>query len=300
MKSLRLKAQQGDADAQFSLASKLEPDFVEEFLDSMRKSGNIDECVKWYRLAAEQGHNQAQIALGRIYSSTYWPKYEDKGGAHALFRLAANKGDAEAQYLLASELEPDFWEMDPDPKIIEECVKWYRLSAEQGHTLAQNALGGIHTNQTEEWAKYRDEREAIKWYEMAAEQGNNWAIGQVGDLYYSIAQKTGSQDEFKKARFWNKAALEEFYSRSETERFTDEYFWYLPRANNLITMYRKGLGGDVDQDEGDRFGDILNFLVLENERKSEYEDEVAGKLPEYENDLGDQADPGWSEDEQLK
>ncbi len=227
-------------------------------------------------------------------------EYADKEMALRSFRLAAQSSDANAQFVLARELEPDPWEMDPDPKIIDECVKWYRLSAEQGYADAQCALGNIHTKQTEDWAKYRDEREAIKWYEMAAEQGDGWAIGQVGDLYYSIAQETGSQDEFKKARFWSRAALEQFYSRHETERFTDEYFWYLPRARNLITMYRKGLGGDVDQDEGNRFGEMLNFLVFENERKSEYEEEMRGKLTEYSNDLGGEADPGWSEDEQLE
>jgi TPR repeat protein len=223
-------------------------------------------------------------------------KLEDanKEKALELLRLAAQQGGANAQFELARELEPNFWDVDIDPKVIDECVKWYRLSAEQGHASAQSALGGIYSMQSSE---YRDEREAIKWYEMAAEQGDAWAVGQVGDMYYSIAQETKSHDEFKKARFWNNAALEEFGSRCETERFTDEYSWYLPRAKNLIAMYREGLGGAVDRDEAGIVGGILNFLVLENEKKSEYEEEMSRNLTEYTNDFGEQSDPNWGEDE---
>jgi hypothetical protein len=235
-------------------------------------------------------------------------KIEDvlKEEALELLRSAAQQGGANDQFELASKLEPNFWEIDIDPKIIDECIKWYRLSAEQGHASAQRALGGIYSMQSSE---YRDEREAIKWYEMAAGQGDAWAIGQVGDMYYSIAQETKSHDEFIKARFWNNAALEEFGSRCETERFTDEYFWYLPRAKNLITMYRDGLGGDVDRDEAGIVEGILNFLVLENKKRSEYEEEMSRKrksdyeeemsrnLTEYTNDIGEQSDPNWGEDE---
>ena len=57
------------------------------------------EAFKWYRLAAEQGHAQAQCDLGEMY-------YEGEGVPHDYaeaikwWKLAAEQGHEEAQYNL--------------------------------------------------------------------------------------------------------------------------------------------------------------------------------------------------------
>lgn len=92
--------------------------------------------IKWFRMAAEQGEADAQFNLARIY-----------GKAEGMYKRAraAPQNDAEA-------------------------FKWYRRSAEQGHTLAQVNLaemyaeGGLNVP--------RDPVQAYKWLSIAAASGN--------------------------------------------------------------------------------------------------------------------------------
>ena len=59
---VKLTAIDGDADAQFELAGLYaEGDGVKQ---------NLTEAVKWYRKAAEQGHDGAQFKLGLSYHLT--------------------------------------------------------------------------------------------------------------------------------------------------------------------------------------------------------------------------------------
>ena len=60
MENLLLKAKQGDPDAQFALGERY-------FYRNRDVSQDDEQAVYWYRKAAEQGHANAQFALGR------WP-----------------------------------------------------------------------------------------------------------------------------------------------------------------------------------------------------------------------------------
>ena len=57
------------------------------------------EAVKWYRLAAEQGHVDAQYNLGWMYDKGRGVT-QDYKEAMKWFRLAAEQGDEVAQYNL--------------------------------------------------------------------------------------------------------------------------------------------------------------------------------------------------------
>lgn len=52
------------------------------------------------------------------------------------------------------------------------AVEWFRKAAEQGHTLAQCALGYCYESGE---GVVKDLAEAVKWYRKAAEQGNDLA-----------------------------------------------------------------------------------------------------------------------------
>ena len=54
------------------------------------------EAIAWYRLAAEQGHAEAQNSLGARYD-TGWGVPQDDAQAVAWYRLAAEQGLARAQ-----------------------------------------------------------------------------------------------------------------------------------------------------------------------------------------------------------
>ena len=57
------------------------------------------EAVRLYRLAADQGHADAQYNLGVMYANGQGVAQDD-AEAVRLYRLAADQGDADAQYNL--------------------------------------------------------------------------------------------------------------------------------------------------------------------------------------------------------
>ena len=94
--SLRARAEAGDVEAQFGLGRTYEYGFINvpedaDVLDA--------EAARWFRLAAEQGHADAQNYLGdRYWTGEGVP--QDYAEAVHWYRLAAYQGVAEAQYFL--------------------------------------------------------------------------------------------------------------------------------------------------------------------------------------------------------
>lgn len=127
--SIRDLANQGDAEAQFELG------------EIYRKSGgyhiqqDIHEAIKWYKLAAEQGHIEAQYRLGLTHRGgpgDIW-NYQE---AVKWLQLAAENGHMQAQYYLGYSYE--FGEgVAYDYHL---AAKWYKASAKQGYDRAQNQL----------------------------------------------------------------------------------------------------------------------------------------------------------------
>ena len=91
-------------------------------------NGNYTEAVKWFRKAAERGDADAQFMLGTFYEN----------------------GEGVSQ---------DY----------QEAVKWYRKAAEQGNADAQFLLGGLYATGQ---GVPQDDAEAVKWLRKAAEQGH--------------------------------------------------------------------------------------------------------------------------------
>src|SRR5579875_2199147 len=91
LRLLRLKAEQGDAEAEFSLGGA--------YWLGQGVPKNKKEAVRWFRRAAEQGNAKAQFNLGvASYLGRGVPK-NYKEAAHWL-RRAADQGDAQAQFNL--------------------------------------------------------------------------------------------------------------------------------------------------------------------------------------------------------
>ncbi len=92
-----------------------------------------------------------------------------------LLRAAAERGEAEAQYLLGLQYrEGDGIDRNPA-----EAEKWLRRSAQTGHVEAQAALGSLQATSDTPEAR----AEAAKWLLSAADQGNTQAMHDLGDLY---------------------------------------------------------------------------------------------------------------------
>ena len=93
-----------------------------------------------------------------------------------------------------------------------EAVKWYRSSAEQGHTSAQNNLGYIYDNGV---GVLKDASEAVKWYRLSAEQGNS--LGQF-NLGLSYNNGDGVLQDYVKAHMWYNIASANGHEKAGARR----------------------------------------------------------------------------------
>ena len=122
-------AERKDPDAQYNVA------VIHDVTD------NEQEAVRWYILAAEQGHPEAQTSLAFRYKHGVGVEKNSKK-ALTLFQLAASAGNGRAQYILGTMYQG--W-----PGVIQDyqkAFKFYLMSAEQGHAAAQFALAVMYSN----------------------------------------------------------------------------------------------------------------------------------------------------------
>jgi TPR repeat protein len=169
------------------------------------------EAVKWYRLAAEQGHAHAQFRLGAMYHSgdgvpkdqaraaEWYTKAAEQGNAEAqarlgrLYRIGAGvlKNDAEAAkwFALAARQGHEGAQFNLGlmykggegvPKDTVEAASLFTRAAEQGHVGAQNFLGQMYATGD---GVLKDDNEAVKWFLLAANQGSAHAQLNLGVMY---------------------------------------------------------------------------------------------------------------------
>lgn len=125
---IRIRAEQGDANAQFTLG--------EIYEQGRGVSQSFAEALKWYQASAKQGFVAAQSILGYLYQ--YGEGVERNPQAAFMWNLkAAEQGDAYAQHNLAVMYDEGI----EIPENNVEAVKWYRKAADQGYDRAQLNLG---------------------------------------------------------------------------------------------------------------------------------------------------------------
>ena len=166
---------------------------------------NDREAVKWYKLAAEQGHAKAQNNLGWMYRNGEGVPKNDRE-AVKWYRLAAEQGHATAQYNLALM----YHNGEGVPKNDREAVKWVRLAAEQGDADAQYNLGGMYANGE---GVPKNDREAVKWVRLAAEQGHATAQYNLGVMYDN---GDGVPENDREAVKWYRLAAEQGAAKAQS------------------------------------------------------------------------------------
>jgi hypothetical protein len=129
------------------------------------------KAAKIWKRAVELGDVDAMGRLGFLYVTGTCGVKLDKKKAEELFRTAADRGDATAQYNLARVLHSE--------QRFEEAFRYYALSADQGYTSAENNLGVSYKrgNGTEV-----DLGKARYWFERAAAKGHETAIKGLAQL----------------------------------------------------------------------------------------------------------------------
>ena len=86
--AVRTRADQGDADAQFSLGVM--------YADGEGVPEDDTEAVRWFRLAADQGDTQAQYSLALMYGNGRGVTQDDVQ-AHMWFNLVASRAAGRAR-----------------------------------------------------------------------------------------------------------------------------------------------------------------------------------------------------------
>ena len=156
IESLRTRANAGDAAAQHNLGLM--------YATSEGVPRDNAEAMRWFRLAAEQGHPGGQFSLGVNYDRGGAVVPQDDAEAVWWYRLAAEQGHADAQFNLGLMYATGRSVLQNDAK----AVRWYRLAAEQGDAEAQLTLGSMYRSGR---GVSEDNAEAVRWYLAAAEQG---------------------------------------------------------------------------------------------------------------------------------
>ena len=117
------------------------------------------EAVRWFGLAAEQGHVDALPRLLRVARGD--PEAAAEAGRW--LRQAGEQGHAGAQ----ANLGVMYANGDGVPQDAAEAVRWYRLAAEQGHAQAQFNLGIMYDTGR---GVPQDNVSAHMWLNLAAAQ----------------------------------------------------------------------------------------------------------------------------------
>ena len=160
----------------------------ENLQEAKRKEhrGLYNEAFKDYLQAADFGElEEAQFKVGEYYyaycegeSKADFSLSEEEAIAQTIkyYELAANKGNADAQYGLYT----IFYEGIYVEENYEEAFKWGMMAAKQGHADAE--YGVAEAYQYGNGVKI-DYKEAVKWYEKAADQRLTEALTELGYDY---------------------------------------------------------------------------------------------------------------------
>ena len=163
-----------------------------------------------YKLAADKGNAEAQFKLGALHEHGGGGLLKDDREAARLYKLAADQGNADAQVKLGV-----FYEQGRGglPKDDREAARLYKLAVGEGNADAQVNLGVFYEQGRGGLPK--EEPEAARLYKLAADQKN--AAGQV-DLgaFYEQGRGAVPKDDREAARLYKLAADQEMLTRKST------------------------------------------------------------------------------------
>lgn len=119
----------------------------------------------------------------------------------------------------------------------EKAFKWFLKSAEEGNRFAQYSLGNLYYygNGTD-----KDLSQAFQWYMKSAKQGQPYASYSMAQMYDKGEYVSQSEEN---AQRYYKAALSGFLELESKDQADDNLFY------KMGTMYKNGLGTDIDMDK---------------------------------------------------
>jgi TPR repeat protein len=166
MRLLEPLAEQGNADAQYEVAKMYARSDVADIPGDYGFHFDSAKALKFFKLAAMQGHVLAMVALSEAYIHGWWGTKRDpvEGGKWQL--MAAEKGYPSAQYFVGIGY---YYKHN-----YAEAFTWLSRAAEQGEEISQNMLGILYLNGQ---GAPQDYATAHMWFNLsAAASGNPFAV----------------------------------------------------------------------------------------------------------------------------
>lgn len=164
LETTQVRAEKGDADAQFSLGFKCA---------SLGGGGqDYPNAAEWYLKAADQSHPLAQFNLGVMYAKGQGVPQDDVQAGLWIGR-AASLGDAGAQHSMGTRCHRASLRaaqsVESESKI--EAYKWFQLAAAQGYAGSDTAFERVTLSMTREEVEEGNSRTAA----FVAEKPNSSA-----------------------------------------------------------------------------------------------------------------------------
>ncbi|MBF0407735.1 MAG: sel1 repeat family protein [Candidatus Riflebacteria bacterium] len=153
LKWLKMSAMRGNPEALFLLAVMYENG------DGVEK--NLAEAEKYYKKAADSGHNEALRKLSDLMLDDVDSTQKNFEESVKLLRKAAEGGNVKAQFMLG-EMYYYGEKLDQDLPF---AAIWFRKAANQNHSLAQFHLGMMYANGK---GVEKNLVQAYKWYLKSA------------------------------------------------------------------------------------------------------------------------------------
>ena len=201
----RLRAERGDAEAQFNLG------VMYEYGRGVPK--DHAQAATWYRKAAEQGQADAQALMSVAYLSGLGVP-RDTAQAVAWAQKAAEQDHAGGQYMLGQM----YLIGEGVPQDLTKAVEWTRKAAEKGHATSQGTLGEMYENGT---GVPKDTVQALAWYRKAAEQGQADAQAILAWRHYL---GKGVPEDKTQAAAWARKAAE--HGETGAQVLLGELYYY--------------------------------------------------------------------------
>ena len=224
--------QEGEIDLSYLEALTNQGDALMQFaLGLMYETGEIGpsdvEAAALYRLAADQGLQEAQVRLAVFYAEGRGVT-QDTDEAIRLYYEAALQGNSDSQSGIQSFADQDFASAQYLVGLMYDtgvgmtqatfrAVQYYNLAARQGHAEAYDGLRELGNRYTEAQfflgnlnelgeAIEQDYAEALRWYHLAAAQGEERSQYRLGMMY---AEGLGVEPDLSEAAKWFRVAVEE-------------------------------------------------------------------------------------------
>ena len=181
----RIAAGKGHAGAQANLGNML--------AEGIGGAADPDEARAWIEKAVAQGEPRGYYLLGRLALEGRAGIAKDPAAAEKHIRLAAEKGDRDAQYELSRLLGTG---LGMEKNVIE-ALDWLRKAADQRHPEAEFRLGVAYARGV--YNLRRDEAAAVNWLRRSARQDHIEAMVALG---YAYAEGRGVPRDATEAYGW--------------------------------------------------------------------------------------------------